>query len=188
MEAPYITTESGGLKAFVDAYILGVGNEGSVRYLSIFGAIGAVQAVSAALVSGRSVSLYGADEFGKELYRQFGGVKYRMLSKRLPASKMLSIVVIAESVLLSDSQNFVMIIKQDEDPKEFLFRNILHRSEIPVHQLWTSWLWEAFVKNELITELTGYRMRGYRVNYTDEELAKFLETGIKRHEIPEITK
>ncbi|MCK5615079.1 hypothetical protein KAR91_75145 [Candidatus Pacearchaeota archaeon] len=184
MEVPYITTESGGLRAFVDAYVLGVRNEGSVRYLSIFGAIGAVQAVSAALVSGRSVSLYGADEFGKELYRQFGGVKYRMISKRLPASKMLSMVVVVESALLSDNQDFVMIIKQNEDPKEFLFRNILHRSEVPVHQLWASWLWEAFVKNELITELTGYRMGGYRVNYTDEELAKFLEIGIKRHEIP----
>lgn len=186
IDIPHITTESGSLKSFVDGYVLGE-HGGSVYYLSIFGAVGATQAVGASIVSNKIVRLYGAGEYGKDLYRQFGKVKYRMISQRLPVSKMLSMVILSESCMLSDEQDFVIIIK-NEDPKDILFRNLIHRSEIPLHSAWKEWLWETFVHFEWINELPGYKMSGYEVSFDDDELADKIESGIKNGTMPEIKK
>ena len=188
MEAqiPYITTESGSLRAFTNGFVVGE-HGGSVYYLSIFGAVGATQAIGASLVSNKMVRLYGAGEYGKDLYRQFGKVKYRMISQRLPVSKMLSMVVLSESCMLSDEQDFVIIINS-EDPVDVLFRNLMHRSEIPIHSAWKEWLWKTFVHFGWLTELPGYKMQGYSVSFNDDDLAEEIEKGIKGREMPEIKK
>lgn len=184
MKVPYVTTESGGLRAHVDGYVLGE-HGGSINYLSIFGAIGAVQAVGASLVSGKSLHLYGNEEFGKELSKHFGRVKYRMLSKRLP-SKMLSMIVIVEDAILSDEEDFVIITKTAEDPKNLLFRNLAHRSELPLHESWRRWIWATFEHFEWIIELPGYRMKGYQIEYNDDDLADAIRQGIRSRTIPEV--
>ena len=183
MKIPYVATESGGLRAYVDGYVLGEYG-GSVNYLSIFGAIGAVQAVAASLVSGKPLHLWGNEESGKELSKHFGKVKYRIISKRLP-SQMLSVVVISDMVLLSDDQDFVIIAK-DIDPKNLLYRNILHRSDLPLHESWRRWLWTTFKRLEWIVELQDYRMKGYEVSFTDDELADAIRQGIKSRTIPDV--
>jgi len=181
-DVPYVTTESGGLRAWVDGYVL---DGGTVYYLSIFGAVGAVKAVSAALVSGNIIELWEMDELGKNLYRQWGKVKYRMISKRLPSSRMLSMVILIDSATLSDDHDF-MIITKKENPKELLYRNLVHRSEMPLHSSWKEWLWATFKHFEWITALEGYKMRGYSISYNDDDLADALEVGIKTRRIPEV--
>ena len=182
-KTPYVTTENSGFRAFVDGYILSE-HGGAVYCLSVYGAVGAVQSICASLVSGRDVRLWAKDEFGTELHKKWGKVKYRMISKRLP-SKMLNMVVIEESVLLSDEQDFV-IISREHDPVDLLYRNLVHRSELPLHSSWKHWLWATFKHFEWITELLGYRMQGHAISFTDEELAEALEIGIRNGKIPEI--
>ncbi len=183
-DVPYVTTETGGLKAWVDGYVFSE-HGGSVYCLSIFGAVGAVQAVSATLVSGNIIELWEMDNLGKNLYRQWGKVKYRMISKRLPSSKMLSMVILIDSAMLSDDQDF-MIITKKENPKDLLYRNLVHRSEMPLHASWKEWLWATFKHFEWMTVLQGYRMHGYSISFTDDDLADALEKGIKSGRIPEI--
>ena len=183
-DVPYVTTETGGLRAWVDGYVLGE-HGGSVYCLSIFGAVGAVQAVSASLVSGKKVQLWEKDDLGKDLYRQWGQIKYRMISKRLPSSKMLSMVILIDSAMLSDDQDFMIITKKG-NPKDLLYRNLVHRSEMPLHPHWKEWLWATFKHFEWITVLEGYRMHGYSISYADDDLADALEVGIKTGRIPEI--
>ena len=182
---PYVTTKSKGIKAFVDGYILGK-HGGSVYCLSTFGAIGAVQAIAATLVSGKSIDLYSKDDYGKELYKQFGNVKYRMISKRLPVSKMLTMIVVVDYAILSYDQDDFMIITKNEDPIELLYSNLVNRSEIPLHTNWKQWLWTTFVHFKWIKELPGYRMNGYVVSFDDDDLAYQIEIGIKNKTIPEI--
>ena len=181
---PYVTTESESLKAFVDGYILGE-HGGTVNCLSIFGAIGAVQAIAATLVSGKSIELWGKDDFGTELYKQWGKVKYKMISKRLPASKMLSMIVVIDSAMLSDDQNF-LIISKAENPVDLLYGNLIKRSEIPLHANWKKWLWSTFVRFEWLKELPGYNMRGYAISFNDDELAEKIAIGIRSGRIPKI--
>lgn len=184
-KTPYVTTESGSLKAFVDGYILGE-HGGTVNCLSIFGAIGAGQAIAATLVSGKSIELWGKDDFGTELYKQRGKVKYRMISKRLPASKMLSMIVVVDSAMLSDDPDDFMIIAKTENPVDLLYGNLITRSEIPLHVNWKKWLWATFEQFEWLKELPGYRMRGFKISFDDDELAKKIEVGIRSKMIPEI--
>lgn len=183
-DVPYVTTETGGLRAWVDGYVLSE-HGGSVYCLSIFGAVGAVQAVSATLVSGKTILLWEREELGSQLYRQWGQIKYRMISKRLPSSKMLSMVILIDSAMLSDDQDFLIITKK-ENPKDLLYRNLVHRSEMPLHPNWKEWLWATFKHFEWITVLKGYRMHGYSISYADDDLADALESGIKTGRIPEV--
>ena len=182
---PYVTTESESLKAFVDGYILGE-HGGTVNCLSIFGAIGAVQAIAATLVSGKSIELWGKGEFGKELHKQWGKVKYRMISKRLPASKMLTMIVVVDSAMLSDDPGDFMIITKTENPVDLLYGNLIARSEIPLHVSWKKWLWSTFVHFEWLKELPGYNMRGFEISFNDDELAEKIEIGIRSGRIPKI--
>lgn len=182
---PYVTTESESLKAFVDGYILGE-HGGTVNCLSIFGAIGAVQAIAATLVSGKSIELWGKGEFGKELHKQWGKVKYRMISKRLPASKMLTMIVVVDSAMLSDDPGDFMIITKTENPVDLLYGNLIVRSEIPLHVSWKKWLWSTFVHFEWLKELPGYNMRGFEISFNDDELAEKIEIGIRSGRIPKI--
>lgn len=182
-KVPYITTESAGFRAFVDGYVLAEYG-GSVCYLSVYGAVGAVQSLCASLVSGRDVQLWGNGEFGTELHKKWGKVKYRMVSKRLP-SKMLSMVVLIDEAVLSHDQDFV-IISREHDPVDLLYRNLIHRSELPLHHTWKQWLWATFEHFDWITALPSYRMHGHAISFTDEELADALRLGIKNGKIPEI--
>ena len=182
-KTPYITTESGGFRAFVDGYVL-TEYGGSVCCLSVYGAVGAVQSLCASLVSGRDVQLWGNGEFGTELHKKWGKVKYRMISKRLP-SKMLSMIVLIDETVLSHDQDFV-IITREHDPVDLLYRNLVHRSELPLHSSWEKWLWATFKHFEWVTELPSYRMQGYSISYSEEELADALELGIRSGKIPKI--
>ena len=182
---PYVTTESGGLRVFVDGYVLGEYG-GAVNYLSVFGAIGASQAISATLVSGKDIYLWGESDFRKGLHRQWGkNIKYRMISKRLPVSKMLNMVVVIEDAILSSDRDFVIIIK-NENPVELLYGNLIKRSEIPLHANWKKWLWHTFEQLEWLKELPGYNMKGYKIAFNDDELAEKIEIGIRSGRMPKI--
>jgi hypothetical protein len=182
-KTPYITTESGGFRAFVDGYVL-TEYGASVCYLSVYGAVGAVQSLCASLVSGRDVQLWAKGEFGTELHKKWGKVKYRMVSKRLP-SKMLSMIVLIDEAVLSHDQNFV-IITREHDPVDLLYRNLVHRSELPLHSDWAEWLWVTFKHFEWVTELPSCRMCGYKISFDDDELAEKIEQGIRSKTIPKI--
>lgn len=183
-DIPYVTTEAGGLRAWVDGYALSERGD-AVYCLSIFGAVGAVQAISAALVSGNIVQLWEANELGKKLSKQWGRTKYRMFSKRLPSSRMLSMVILIDSAVLSNDRDFLIITKK-ENPKELLYRNLVYRSEMPLHPSWKEWLWATFKHFGWITALKEYGMKGYSVSYSDDDLADALEAGIKAERMPEI--
>jgi hypothetical protein len=156
----------------------------SVCCLSVFGAIGAVQALCASLVSGRDVQLWGNGEFGTELHKKWGKVKYRMISKRLP-SKMLSMIVLIDEAVLSHDQDFV-IISREHNPVDLLYRNLIYRSELPLHSAWKKWLWATFECFEWMTKLPSYRMCGHEISFDDDELAEKIKVGIRSGRIPKI--
>ena len=183
MKIPFV--KFGGLRAWVAGYVHQYYN---VYCLSTFGAVGAVRGVSAAFVSGRTVELHETGEqlYRTYLYRGWGKEnKFRLISKRLPTSRMLSMVVLSEQAILSNDQDFLIISRQ-ADPVDLLFRNLVKRSELPLHESWKKWLWQTFQENEWLTELEGYRMRGYRISFTDEELAEKLAEGVRSERITRI--
>jgi len=177
--------ESGGFKAYVDGWLA----EYSELYcVSLFGNVGAVKAVSARFLSGEDIQIahggVSVHFWRKRGFKGSGGMgKYRMMTKRLP-SGLLSMVVVLEAALFSEEQEFVIINRDIENPVHLLFGNLVCRSEIPLHQKWSFWLWDEFMKNGWMTRLEGYRMVGYKVRLDNEELAELVSEGIKSGRIP----
>jgi len=172
----------GGFTAYVEAYVF-AGYK--LYYASLFGSLGAVKAISAALVAGKSVSLHVPGEFKKTISKQFGR-KYRMISKRLP-SRALNTVVIIDHMILSHERRFCFLTQGSKNSivNQF-FSQLVYRTEVPLHSSWAKWIWDEFCRQGYSGPLRCFRIESYFVRFTDNKLSELLKRGIQTGQIPEI--
>ena len=181
-EQPIPTMSFGGFTAYVESYVLG---GYKIYYASLFGSLGTVKAISAALVAGKSVSLHVLGEFRKTVSKQFGR-KYRMISKRLP-SRALNIIVLVDHFILSHEHQFCFLASGSDMPVvDRFFSQLVYRTEVPLHVSWAQWLWDAFQKNDWAWKLPSFGIQAHSVLFTDSKLSKLLKQGIQTKQIPEI--
>jgi len=171
----------GGFTAYVEAYVF-AGYK--VYYASLFGLLGAVKAISAALVAGKSVSLHVPGKFKKIVSKQFGR-KYCMISKRLP-SRALNTVVIADYMILSHERQFCFLAQGSENPVDRFYSQLVYRTEVPLHASWAQWLWDEFCRQKWTGPLRCFRVQSYAVRFTDNKLSELLKRGIQTKQIPEV--
>lgn len=172
----------GGFSAYVEAYVLG---GYKVYYASLFGSLGAVKAISAALVAGKSVSLHVPGEFKKTVSRQFGR-KYCMVSKQLP-SRALNTVVLVDYMILSHERRFCFLAPgSDNSVVDRFYSQLVYRTEVPLHPSWAQWLWDEFHREGWRSPLKSFRIQSYFVRFTDHKLSELLKRGIQTKQIPEI--
>lgn len=176
------TMSFGGFSAYVEAYVLG---GYKLYYASLFGSLGAVRAISAALVAGKSVALHVPGEFRKSVTKQFGR-KYRMVSKRLP-SRALNVIVLIDYIILSHKHHFCFVVQGSDTPVvDRFFSQLVYRTKVPLHVSWAQWLWDEFCKKEWATKLKCFRIQSYYVKFEDAKLSQLLKQGIQTKQIPEI--
>ena len=181
---PIPTMSFGGFSAYVEAYVLG---GYKLYYASLFGSLGAVRAISAALVAGKSVAFHVPGEFRKSVTKQFGR-KYRMVSKRLP-SRALNVIVFVDHFTLSHEHRFCFLASGSDMPiVDRFFSQLVYRTEVPLHASWAQWLWDEFCKKDWATNLKCFRIQSYYVRFKDARLSQLLKQGIQTKQIPEITK
>lgn len=181
-EQPIPTMSFGGFTAYVESYALG---GYKVYYASLFGSLGIVKAISAALVAGKSISLHVPREFRKTVSKAFGR-KYRMISKRLP-SRALNIIVLVDYMILSHEHHFCFLTPGAGIVDRF-FSQLVHRTEVPLHTSWKQWLWDAFQENDWAKKLPSFGIQAHSVSFTDSKLSQLLKQGIQTKQIPEIKK
>ncbi len=172
----------GGFSVYVEAYVLG---GYKVYYASLFGSLGAVKAISAALVAGKSVSLHVPGEFKRTVSKQFGR-KYRMVSKRLP-SRALNTVVLVDYMFLSHERRFCFLVHDSDNPVvDRFYSQLVYRTEVPLHSSWAQWLWDEFCQKSWAGPLKCFRIQSYFIRFTDNKLSELLKRGVQTKQIPEI--
>ena len=80
-----------------------------------------------------------------------------------------------------DSKDIFLVIAQTGLlAQDLFFKHLDHRTEIPLHPLWSHWLWEIFSKKCWLTRLETLvgDYQGYLIQINEDELADTITTAI----------
>jgi hypothetical protein len=152
---------------------------------SLFGPAANVEAVSSAIIVGRTVDC-AYEEMGFETVRPFQMSLVRSVLKKFEAGVVHKLVYLpcwfGKKMDIEDETNQAVIIAPDLSTAQKRAFNILDaRTVIPLKQEWDSWLWENALEHEQLFTY-GSNNLSYIISWPDEdELVKQVLGGIKNN-------
>jgi len=148
MALPVIS--SGGIKAYCPDLIV---DENTVIYfLLVAGYQTAVKGIIANILEYGSITAIVGDEY---IYPQRSTLNYNVHYLRLP-SGLFQGVIIPKIALPEnkDPKDIFFVIAEDRSlAQDLFFRHLDDRTEVPLHQVWSHWLWDTFIKKDWVIPL-----------------------------------
>ncbi|MCZ2109617.1 MAG: hypothetical protein LC118_08630 [Dehalococcoidia bacterium] len=155
-----LTVSAGGFSATVDGCAR---SEQELWFLSMLGHQQSVRAIWARMVKGERGFLSGdGDAKSLPLAREAGGT-WRFNGMRLPSGASYHGMLVPElAVYNSDRSEFVLLVREQDDPARLHFRFLNRRRELPLHASWAPWLWDRGLTAGEVEELEAIGLHAYR--------------------------
>lgn len=155
-----LTISAGGFSATVDGCARG---ERELWFLSMLGHQQAVRAIWARMVKGEYGFLTGEVEgTSLPLAREAWGT-WRFNGMRLPSGASYHGMLVPELAMYNgDRSDFVLLVREQDDPARLHFRFLNRRLELPLHASWASWLWDRGLTTGEVEELEATGLCAYR--------------------------
>ncbi|MGE0600657.1 MAG: hypothetical protein AB7J35_05195 [Dehalococcoidia bacterium] len=174
-----LTIRAGGFTATVDGCARG---ENELWFLSMLGHQQAVRAIWARLVKGEAGFLSSTELGGKPmpLAREAWGT-WRFSGMRLPSGSAYHGLLIPEiAAYATDRPDFLLLVREQDDPAQLHFRFLAHRLDVPLHPSWAEWLWRRGLNNEEVQQLESVGLRAYRCRPQPEALRADISDAVRR--------
>lgn len=175
------TITAGGIRAFCSEIL--VNRMAEIYLLAVAGYQATVKGIIASVLEKKSVMT----KIDGDYYRfNRAEESYNIHYQRLPSGLAEGIIIPEIALPGTDNrENFVVLTDQHE--KEMFFKHLDEKSEIPLHDSWTNWLWQTFLDREWLTQLENPigTYKGYIVQLNDEELKDAIAEAIA-YQTPEI--
>jgi len=182
MNLPVIN--SGGISAYCSDLI--VDEEREVYFLSVAGYQTAVKGIIANVLEYGSVSV----EIGGEYeYLSRSPQSYSVYYQRLPSGLYQGVILprIALPGNNKPKDMFLVLSQHTSAAQELFFKHLEERTDIPLHPIWSAWLWGIFSEKGWLTPLDSLigEYQGYVVEINEDELRDTITMAIA-HKNPEV--
>ncbi len=173
---------SGGIRAYCSDLI--VNEESEIYLLSVAGYQTAVKGIIANFLEYESTAVMVHDDDDNEeyIYPIRSSLHYTVHYRKLP-SGLFQCVTFPKIALpgYKDSKDSFLVIAEDTLLAEDLFfKHLDNNTEVPLHPVWSHWLWETFSKKCWLTRLDTLvgDYQGYLMEIDEEELRDTITMAI----------
>ena len=168
---------SGGIAAYCSDLI--VDKDRDVYFLSVAGYQTAVKGIIANVLEYGSVSV----EIGEGYeYLSRSSQSYTVHYQRLPSGLYQGVILPKISLPGNNEPKdvFLVLSQHTSVAQELFFKHLEERIEIPLHPLWSGWLWKEFSEKGGLTPLDPLvgDYQGYLVGIYEDELRDHITTAI----------
>lgn len=173
-----LTISAGGFSATVDGCAR---SEQEIWFLSMLGHQQSVRAIWARMVKGEHGFLSGGvDAKSLPLAREAWGT-WRFNGMRLPSGASYHGMLVPELAMYnSDRSDFVLLVREQDDPARLHFRFLDRRLELPLHASWAPWLWDRGLAAGEVEELQATGLRAYRCRPSVSTLRHDIGTAVRQ--------
>jgi hypothetical protein len=180
---------SGGISAYCSDLI--INEKGEIYFLSVAGYQTAVKGIIANVLENGSVTIMIDDEY---VYPSRSTLNYTVHYQRLPSGLYQGVVLL--KIALPDNKepkNIFLVLSEDSSlVKDLFFKHLENKTEVPLHPVWSHWLWDTFSENDWLTSLDTLigNYQGYLVEIYEGELKEIITRAIadKNQEVIECFK
>ncbi len=168
---------SGGIKAYCSELI--VNEDQKIYFLSVAGYQAAVKGIIANVLEYGSVTVIVDDEY---FYPSRSTLNYTVHYQKLPSELFQGVTLL--KIALPDNKEpkdcFLVISEDSPSVKDLFFRHLENKIEIPLHPVWSQWLWNTFSEKGWPTPLDTLigDFKGYLVEINEEELKDIISMAI----------
>jgi len=177
---------SGGIRAYCADLI--VNEESEIYLLSVAGYQTAVKGIIANFLEYESVTVmvddddFGDDDEKEYIYPMRSSQHYTVHYRKLP-SGLFQCAPFPKIALpgYKDSKDSFLVIAEDSSLAEDLFfKHLDNNTEVPLHPVWSRWLWETFSKKCWLTRLDTLvgDYQGYLLEINEDELKDTITMAI----------
>ena len=169
---------SAGISAWCSQLI--INEESETYFLSVAGYQSAVKGIIANFLQFGSITV---KVDGKYFYPVRSSLNYTVHYCKLP-SGLYQCVTFPKIALPDDSKDsndiFLVIAQTGSLAQDLFFKHLDNNTDIPLHPLWSHWLWEIFTKKCWLTHLKTLigDYQGYLCQINEDELADTITMAI----------
>jgi hypothetical protein len=169
---------SAGISAWCSELI--IDEESETYFLSVAGYQAAVKGIIANFLGYGSINLKVAGDY---LYPVRSSLTYTIHYRKLP-SGLYQCVTFPKIALPDDNKDskdiFLVIAQTGLLARDLFFKHLDNLTEIPLHPLWSHWLWEIFSNKCWLTRLKTLvgDYQGYLIQIEKDELSDTITTAI----------
>lgn len=180
---------SGGISAYCSDLI--INEEGKIYFLSVAGYQTAVKGIIANVLENGSVTIMIDDEY---VYPSRSALNCTVHYQRLP-SGLYQGVVLLKIALPGNKEpkgTFLVLSEDSSLVKDLFFKHLENKTEVPLHPVWSHWLWKTSSEKDWLTSLNTLigNYQGYLVEIYEGELKEVITRAIadKNQEVIECFK
>ena len=169
---------SAGISAWCSQLI--INEESETYFLSVAGYQSAVKGIIANFLGYGSITV---KVDGKYFYPVRSSLTYTVHYRKLP-SGLYQCVTFPKIALPDDNKDskdiFLVIAQTGSLAQNLFFKHLDNRTQIPLHPLWSHWLWEIFSKKCWLTPLKTLvgDYQGYLIKINEDELKDTITQAI----------
>ena len=169
---------SAGITAYCSELI--INEESETYFLSVAGYQSAVKGIIANFLGYGSITVKVDGEY---IYPVRSSLNYTVHYRKLP-SGLYQCVTFPKIALPDDHKDskdiFLVIAHTGVLAQDLFFKYLDNRTDIPLHSLWSHWLWEIFSEKRWLTRLETLvgDYQGYLIQINEDELADTITTAI----------
>jgi len=146
-----------------------------VYLLSVVGHDSSVKAITAGIVSNRTVEIQS--ETQNILLSSPWHYTNKIWSVRLGIG-MLHQLVISELFFPKERGQMLIFVPEGEQPERVVFSAVKNRYAVPALNIWAGWLFETLKQEETLDQLRG-NVNVFRLTTSEEQLDTLITDGIK---------
>ena len=178
-----------GIEAYCSDLVVDKETNQKVYFLGVAGYQSTVKGILANLLKGESLSI----EINKETcWVERFSTSYLMKIKKMPSEYCHGITLIKIGADQGDRgspyREFLLISEEPLEVKGPFYDHLDQKTAVPLHPVWTDWLWKLFGQKGWITRLETLvgKYEAYVINFHQEELSYEITEAIKK-KVPAVT-
>lgn len=166
-----------GIEAYCSDLI--VDEESEIYFLSVAGYQTAVKGIIANVLGYNSVTVRIDGEF---LYPLRSTENYSVHYQKLPSGLFQGVILPRIAFPNNDETKdmFLVLAEGSSTARELFFKHLDEKTDVPLHPLWSIWLWKVFLEKAWLTPLESLigDCEGYLVEINEDELRDTITTAI----------
>ena len=175
MAIPVIS--SGGITAYCSDLIVNADME--AYFLSVAGYQTAVKGIIANVLEYGSVAVEIDDEY---VYPVKSSETYSVHYQKLPSGLFQGAILPKIALPANDESSHVFLVLAEDNSlaEDLFFKHLNEKTEVPLHPVWSHWLWSTFIEKGWLTPLEALvgEYQGYLVEIDENELRETITAAI----------
>ncbi len=169
---------SAGISAYCPQLI--INEESETYFLSVAGYQSAVKGIIANFLQSGPITVKIGGEY---IYPVRSSLTYTVRYLKLP-SGLYQCVTLPKIALPNDKKDskdsFLVIAQTGSLAQDLFFKHLDNNTEVPLHPVWSRWLWETFSKKSWLTRLNTLvgDYQGYLMQINEDELTDTIAMAI----------